>query len=137
MKKVIYIVSFLVMVLAFGGVTANAQYATKIEANIPFDFVVGDKTLAAGKYVIRLRRAPSGAQAVEVRDADNKIVYDTFALENGDAGKGKAELVFDKASGQAALAKIRTEGKGFTVQMDKGRGAIAAKEKKKSSGIQN
>ena len=137
MKKVIYIVSFLVMVLAFGGVAANAQSATKIDANIPFDFVVGDKVLSAGKYVIRLRRAPSGAQAMEVRNSDNKVVYDAFALENGDRGKDKAELVFDKSNGQATLAKIRTEGKGFTVPVEKSADVIAAKERKKSSGIQN
>ena len=43
MKKIIQLVSFLGLALIFGGITANAQAVTKVDAKIPFDFVVGDR----------------------------------------------------------------------------------------------
>lgn len=137
MKKVILTLSFLSLALAFVFTSANAQLATKIDADIPFDFVVGDKAFAAGKYVIRLRRTPSGAEQLEMRDSNNRVVYEAFAMPNGDPADKKPELIFDRSAGQAVLAKIRTEDKGFSVAVEKPATVIAAKEKKKAAGIGN
>jgi hypothetical protein len=137
MKKLIQIVSFLALTFVVGGTAIQAQSGTKIDADIPFDFVIGDKVFPAGAYVIRLRRVPSGAEALELRDAKGKFLYDTFALPNGDTGKRKAELVFDRSEGLAALSKIRTEGKGYSVPVVKTAGQIASKERKAGNGISN
>jgi len=137
MKKFIQIVTFLTVTFVLGGTAIQAQSSTKIDADIPFDFVVGDKTFSAGTYVIRLRRAPTGVETLELRDAKGKVLYDTFALPNGDIGKGRSELVFDRSEGLAALAKIRTEGKGYSVPVQKSSGEIASKERKASRGTSN
>lgn len=133
MKKVIQIVSFLALVFVMAGVEARAQSTTKIDAVIPYDFQIGDEQFEAGKYVMRVKRLTNGSgNLVELRDARYRVVWESFALENGDTGSGKANLVFDKSGSVAKLTAIRTGEKGYSISGDKTeRGAdIAAKKKK-------
>lgn len=115
MKKFIQVVSFLGLTLIFGGLSANAQAVTKVEANIPFDFVVGDKALAAGSYSIRVAGTASTVRSIEFRNEKNEVVCLAFAFGSGDSPKGKPELVFERKNGQATLAKVITETSGYTV----------------------
>lgn len=115
MKKIIQTASFLALALVFGGITANAQNATKIEAKVSFDFVVGDKYLAAGEYVIRVTPSASGVKHVEVRSMGGEILFFGLALANGDTSHGRSELVFDRTDGRAVLTKIITEEAGYSV----------------------
>jgi hypothetical protein len=115
MKKFIQAASFLALALVFGSVAANAQSATKIDANVPFDFVIGNQYLKAGQYVIRIAGTPSGAKHVELRDKEGNIVYNALAVTNGDRGEGRSELVFDRTDGRTVLTKILTEDVGYSV----------------------
>ena len=60
MHKLIRLFSILSFAVIFGGVAANAQSVTKVEADIPFAFSVGDTGLAAGKYEIRVTSSSAG-----------------------------------------------------------------------------
>lgn len=133
MKKIIQIVSFLALVFVLAGIDAQAQGTTRIEADIPFEFVIGDKAFAPGKYTMRLRRVPGGAETVELRDAKHKVVFESFAMRNGDTGRGRANLVFDSADGYSKLTKIQTGDKGFTINSDGGSDALTLAAKKKKS----
>lgn len=115
MKKIIQTVSFLALALVFGGGTANAQNATKLDANVSFDFVVGDKYLSAGEYIIRISPSPGGVKSIEVRTKSGEILFLGLALPNGDNGRGRSELVFDRTDGRAVLTKIITEDAGYAV----------------------
>ena len=115
MKKIIQIVSFLAVVFVMAGSDVYAQGTTKLDAEIPFDFSIGDQTFEAGKYVMRLRRNQSGADSVELRDSSNRVVYEAFAIQNGDNGNGKAQLIFDRDGSVAKLSKVQTGFKGFTM----------------------
>ena len=140
MKKVIQIVSFLALVFVMAGVEAQAQSSTKIDAVIPYDFQIGDEQFEAGKYVLRVRRLSAGAgNFVELRDARHRVVWESFALENGETGNGKANLVFDKSGSVAKLMSVRTGTKGYAISNDKTeRGVdIAAKKKNKGSETKN
>lgn len=140
MKKVIQIVSFLALVFVIAGADAHAQSTTRIDAVIPYDFQMGDEQFEAGKYVLRVRRLSNGTgNLVELRDARHRVVWESFALENGDTGGGKANLVFDKSGSIAKLSAIRTGEKGYSISTDKtDRGVdIAAKKKKKGSEVKN
>ena len=132
MKKIIQIVSFLALVFVLAGFDVQAQSSTRIDAEIPFDFVIGDQSFEAGKYVMRVRRTPSGADAVELRDSKNRIVYEAFALRNGETGNGKSHLIFDRSEGVAQLAKIQTGERGYTVPLSDGRDAVTLAAKKKT-----
>ena len=140
MKKVIQIVSFLALVFVMAGVEAKAQGSTKIDAVIPYDFQIGNEQFEAGKYVMRVRRMPNGAgNLIELRDGRHRVVWESFALENGETGSGKANLVFDRSGSVATLTAIRTGDKGYSISTDKtDRGVdIAAKKKKKSGETKN
>ena len=138
MKKFIYTVSFLAVMLIFGGTSASAQLVTRIDANIPFDFAIGGETFEAGKYVMRIRKNNTGAEKLEVRDAKNRVVYEAFMLQNGDSTLKDPELIFDRIGGQAVLAKIRLENMGLGVPTDKDSNlTLASKERKRIGGSSN
>lgn len=115
MKKIISIVSFLAFVFVIAGADVSAQSTTKIDANIPYDFSIGDEQFEAGKYVLRIRKSSGGASVAELRDSRHRVVHESFVMENGDTGSGKANLVFDKSGAVARLTQVRTGTKGFTV----------------------
>ena len=57
--------------LAAAMVSANAQVtSTFVTANIPFDFVVGDKTLPAGNY--KVSSLTSGGNTLKISSPDGK-----------------------------------------------------------------
>ena len=137
MKKFIYAVSFLAIILSFTA-SASAQSLTRIDAKVPFAFAVGDEVLEAGNYVMRIRRAAGGAEILEIRNDNNKVVFETVMMQNGDMSSRKPELVFDRVAGQAVLAKIRLNSAGFSVPVEKDAATtIAAKSRKRSSGGSN
>ena len=138
MKKFIYAISFLAIALTLGSPSAAAQTATRIEADIPFAFAVGDEVLESGKYVMRLRRASGDAETLEIRDAKNRIVYEAFVLQNGDVSLNEAKLLFNNVDGQRVLANIRLQNKGFNVPVEKSAiTMLAAKNGKRLAGSGN
>ena len=139
MKKIIQIVSFLALVFVLAGINVQAQSTTKLDAEVPFDFAIGNEQFAAGKYVLRLRGNAGGADTIEVRDSKNRIVYEAFAMRNGDTGNGKAHLIFDRNDGVTQLSSIQTGLKGYSIPED-GRSdnvSVAAKKRKKSIEAKN
>ncbi|MGD9628759.1 MAG: hypothetical protein AB7V18_05910 [Pyrinomonadaceae bacterium] len=140
MKKFIQIVSFLALVFVMAGTEINAQNVTKINAVIPYDFSIGDEKFEAGRYVMRVKRMQSGVNLVELRDSSHRVVHESFALDNGDPGTGKANLVFDRSGSVAKLTHVRTGERGFTISGDtKGDGSVklASKKKKNDSEAKN
>jgi hypothetical protein len=115
MKKFIQTISFLALALVFGGISANAQQTTKIDANVSFDFIVGDQYLTAGEYVIRVSPSPGGVKTIEVRSKKGDVLYTGLVMPNGDTGRGRSELVFDKSNERTVLKKILTGDAGYSV----------------------
>jgi hypothetical protein len=97
-----------------GGVVANAQVDSvpQIEANIPFNFVVGDTKLPAGKYQIKTVDDNSN-NVLEIRSDNSRtsVMFDTEDAETrGDQIESKTELVFDKVGDQYFLHQIWVAG---------------------------
>ena|SRR5215203_2529670 len=138
MKKFIQIASFLAIVFVMAGSDVYAQNTTKIDAQIPFDFAIGDQTFEAGKYIMRLRKNPTGVETVELRDANNRVVYEAFAMQNGDTGNGKAQLIFDRDGTIAKLSKVQTGLKGFNMpEGDVADSPVLAAKRKKNTEAKN
>ncbi len=97
-----------------GGVVANAQVDSvpQIEVNVPFDFVVGDTKLPAGKYQIKtVDDVANNVLEIRSEDARTSVVFDTSdAQTRGDQIENKTELVFDKVQGRYFLAQIWVAG---------------------------
>jgi hypothetical protein len=133
MKKIIQLVSFLGLALIFSGVEANAQSVTNVDAKIPFDFVIGDKALAAGDYTLRISSTPSGARRLEVRDSERETVYSGLIQTNGNRNSQRAELKFNRAKGNSVLSKIIMGDAGYTVPTEHSGKLIAAGSKSKAT----
>jgi hypothetical protein len=133
MKKVIQFASFLAIAFVLSAVNIYAQGITRIDADIPFDFVVGDKMFEAGKYVLRIQRQASGARTVDLYDNKGRVLHSAFALENGDTARGEANLGFDKIAGVNTLTKIRLDSKGYNVPAEERNVQIAAARKDKDT----
>jgi hypothetical protein len=107
--------SFLVLslTLVFGASISYAQAGTRIEADIPFDFTIGDKTFAAGKYDLSLFRLYGSVHSVRLRDAEGRLILNTVAIQNGSTVRNKSDMVFSIVEDQHLLDKIRTPDSGF------------------------
>ena len=82
----------LVAVLAFSTAVASGQSnnANKLSANIPFEFNVGYKTMAAGEYTVQT--------VVSAGDA--------LLIKSADANKRHARLVFNRYGDRYFLAEV-------------------------------
>jgi hypothetical protein len=110
MKKFILSASFIFAVLIFTG-SAEASDSTLVDADVPFTFVVGDKSFAPGRYTIKIRRGAESS-LIKVLDKDGALIYTTFGISNGDPAGGKGELIFDSLDGRKVLVRIRLENNG-------------------------
>ena len=116
MKKIVQLASFLALVFVFANIDTNAQaFGKRFDANVSFDFAIGDEILPAGKYFLRLAGDPNGPAVLEVRDAKREIVYQGLVLTNVERLNNKAGLRFENSSGFPALASIVSDGAGYSV----------------------
>ena len=89
--------------LAAAVVSANAQ-STAIKANIPFEFVVGDKTLPAGTY--RATTLSTARDALRIQSADGKDSALRLSGPTEQKSKGQARMVFHRYGHNYFLAEV-------------------------------
>ena len=111
-KQALKAVTMLVSIIAFAFMTAvvsNAQTRNhKVNANIPFDFVVGGKTLPAGEYAVFTVTTSSNA-GIAVRSVDSR--QNAISLTNtvrASAPSNRAILKFHRYGNSYFLAQILT-----------------------------
>ena len=92
------------LVMAAAVVSANGQSTTMfVTADIPFDFVVADKTLPSGKYTAR----ETSSNALIIRSDDGKSSAIRLGNSNVDKSKERnARLVFHRYGQQYFLAEV-------------------------------
>lgn len=90
--------------------SAFAQAPEKVVVNVPFDFVVGDKTLAAGEYSVR-SVSTGRTQAFLVKSADGRdsCITLTNSVQAGSSSK-ESKLVFRQYGSRYFLSQIWTAG---------------------------
>ena len=103
-----FVMLMLVVALAFvtAVVSASGQ-SPQARATVPFDFIVGDKTLPSGNYTVEAFN--SAGQVLKIRNADAKgaAVRLTTPL-NGESEH--ATLVFHRYGEQCFLAEVWSAG---------------------------
>jgi hypothetical protein len=108
-KQALRAVTMLVSIIALAFATAvasNAQSSGKgLKANIPFDFVVGDKTLAAGDYSVRQITANADGILVRSNDGGHSAIRLTTSLNAG-APKRKTALTFLRYGNTYYLSQV-------------------------------
>jgi hypothetical protein len=94
-----------VLALASAVVSANAQSANKVVADIPFEFSVGYKTMPSGEY--QMRTIMSAGDALMIQSADAKL----SALRQTEAtakmkDNNHARLIFHRYGERYFLAEV-------------------------------
>ena len=89
---------------------ANAQGRDRIEVNIPFSFVLRERTLPAGKYVVE-RTDPARPNILTLRNVDKSIVRVVLAQRVEKTNPSTtSSLVFIKREGTLHLFQIWSVG---------------------------
>ena len=84
---------------------ANGQSGKLVTAQVPFDFIVADKTLRSGQY--QVNEANSAGDAVAIRSIDGKESVMRLTSETGPkAGELDAKLVFHRYGNTYFLAQV-------------------------------
>jgi len=96
-----------VMSLAAAVVSANGQASTRAIANVPFDFIVGDSELAAGRY--RIENATTGSEGLKISGSEKSLFRLAFNVQQPQASD-RSKLVFHRYGNQYFLAEIWTGG---------------------------
>jgi hypothetical protein len=97
----------LVLVIAFGSavVSANAQSSTRVVADIPFEFIVADKTLPSGNYDVRPMFDNGHGLLIRSRDGNKSAMRITNPVI-GNGKEVKAKLVFHRYGKTYFLAQV-------------------------------
>jgi len=103
MKRHVLVVFGLMTLLALG--TSAFAQTIQMKANIPFDFVVGNKALPAGEYVVK--SAGISSQALVIQNVSSKQIATMLAneVESLQPSAG-SKLVFHQYGGDYFLREV-------------------------------
>jgi hypothetical protein len=89
---------------AASAVVANGQTPQGLAAQVPFDFMVGDKTLHAGQYTVRALNDSGNPIAIKNNDGD-RVIQLSYTAERSDK-QLRAKLVFHRYGSNYFLSQI-------------------------------
>jgi hypothetical protein len=105
--KTIGILSFLLMLTV---VSVCAQSQTKGALTIPFDFIVGQKTLPAGEYIVEPnRRDFDNVWLIQSKDGHTSALFVGRHVQSSETQE-QTKLVFHKYGDQYFLSQVWTPG---------------------------
>lgn len=110
LKAVTMLISIIALALMTAVVSDAQSRSAQLRASIPFEFVVGDQTLAAGDYVVGQATSTSD-NGIIVRGADNhQNAMRLTNSVNAKAPKSRGMLIFHRLGNSYYLAQIWTSG---------------------------
>jgi hypothetical protein len=102
---------FIAVFIPVRGVMAQRHV---VHADIPFDFVVGDKSLPPGTYEF----APSFDGAIRIQSANNtRIAAQAYTVRNDEGSTNACRLVFAAYGGRYFMHKIRCDAAAMNVSL--------------------
>lgn len=124
MKKVLVSgLAILCLLGGIGGLRASAEIGSDetIVADIPYDFVVRDQTLPAGKYTIKVADDTNLNMLVLRGVTDKKAVFFQTDVVQAKETPRHTELVFDKVGDTYFLSRIWLRGSNEGDEVEKTR----------------
>lgn len=103
MVRGLTMLALVVALAVMSSVVANGQ-ADRVYAQIPFDFIVGDKTMASGEYSVRALDNAGVALLIKSTDANDKAIR--LSNATGPQKIGEARLVFHRYGNTYFLAEV-------------------------------
>jgi hypothetical protein len=109
-KQAFRSITILGLLLVMTAVSVRAQSERSKVTNIPFNFIVGQKTLPAGEYTIEPNRRDSlNVWLVQSRDGHISALFTTMSVRASETQE-KTKFVFHKYGDQYFLSQIWTPG---------------------------
>jgi hypothetical protein len=105
MKRFSAIAIFAIANLALAG--HSFAQSNRVQATVPFNFTVGDKTLPAGTYSIK--SASSSSSVIVIRNHDKPIAMVASVMQDGKTAPGGGYLVFHKYGDRYFLSEILSD----------------------------
>jgi len=115
---------------AASAVVANGQSKQKLIAQVPFDFVVAEKTLRSGEYHVRALNQAGDAIAIRSVDGD-QVLRLSSPRERSDR-QMNAKLVFHRYGNTYFLSQIWMAGESTGRELAKTRGERAVERELKT-----
>lgn len=96
MKRLLQLTLAIMTICAVFAISGHAQSLASqtMRANIPFTFTVGDKTLPAGVYTVRIVNPNSDRKALQIRSENGRTSAIIQTVSVNDALADHAKLVF-------------------------------------------
>jgi hypothetical protein len=104
-KQVFAVVGVFVVALALAGSLAWASNAVKVD--VPFSFIVNEKTLPAGQY--QIEPAGSNMSQLAIRGSGGTTIAKVVE-RLADTGGKEPKVVFDKVEGKFFLSEVHYPG---------------------------
>ena len=108
-KQTVRSFAMLGLLLLFTNVSVSAQTERTV-TNIPFDFIVGNRALAAGQYTIEPRERSYGSLWL-IRSTNNSAAVFVITIRVSSEAEEKGKLVFHKYGDQLFLSQIWIPGR--------------------------
>jgi hypothetical protein len=107
MKHLVWLTLILVAVFSSAAVSTKAQSSYGVRANVPFDFIVGDKTLPAGKITaMGVSAADGGPLSITNLDKGQQAFRIGRRMPGVDDRSDRAKLVFHRYGDRYYLAEV-------------------------------
>jgi hypothetical protein len=131
MKKYLAGMFAVVFSMAAFAMAAPAATSDQLLVTIPYDFVVGGKTLPAGTYRVS-RVSTTDLGTLLLKNVDNRAGVLLNASEWEDVRADKPELRFQQIAGQHFLSAIETSEHVFNITVSKSAVELAMKSQQGS-----
>ncbi len=126
MKTIIKALLVLSITVVFGATFSFSQTsATRVEAEIPFDFAIGEKRFPAGNYSLSVIRRNGVVHSVYLRDDRGKMICNTVAVQNGSTTWNRSVMVFADTGNGKQLEKLTTPEFGYIFSRSGGNKNVA------------
>jgi hypothetical protein len=105
-KHIAWLLPILLAIFALTPVSTNAQSPNGVRADVPFDFIVGDKTFAAGRIIVNGQTGTAtGPLSISNRDRNEHVLRMATPVMKNNTSE-QAKLVFHKYGAQYFLAEV-------------------------------
>ena len=103
-KKLYSTFAMLSLLFMLAVTSVQAQSGDSLQANIRFDFQVGEKVLPAGEYTVR--RMSHNTLLIESADGSERLIAQTWNKIDGIGKATRVKLVFNQYGDQYFLSQV-------------------------------
>ena len=119
-NKILQSCSLLVLALFLAVVSVQAQANGAYQAEIPFDFMIGNQSYEADDYFISLKDSTDLATILTVRNEKGRELQAKAVMKNGSTSEDdNTRLVFKRYDNKYVLSKIVAPDFGFNAPRSK------------------